>query len=103
MQTRRHRSALTELDDAEVADLGRVAQAVSGEMQEITGAARVYVYLLNEAEPPHVHLHVVARLREDPVELRGPALLSAGVPAGAGFPPESALTILAEARRRLGI
>jgi diadenosine tetraphosphate (Ap4A) HIT family hydrolase len=81
VQTATHRADLADLDDAEAAELGPVARAVSRAVNEAVGAARVYFYLLNEAQPPHVHFHVVTRLPDDPPEVRGPGLLGRPGPA----------------------
>lgn len=94
VQTATHRAGLADLDDAEAAELGPVGRAISRAVTEATGAERVYFQLLNEAQPPHVHFHVIARLPDDPPGVRGPALLGAPGPAG-GPSPEIAAGVAA--------
>ncbi len=96
VQTATHRASLADLDDAEAAELGAVGRAMTRAVAEATGAERVYFQLLNEAQPPHVHFHVIARLPGDPPEVRGPALLGTPGPAG-GPSPEIAAGVAARA------
>ncbi|MFI1990819.1 HIT family protein [Actinoplanes sp. NPDC020271] len=101
VQTAVHRASLADLDDAEAAELGPVSRAITRAVTEATGAERVYFQLLNEAQPPHVHFHVIARLPADPPGVRGPALLGTPGPAG-GPSPEIAASVAARTVAILG-
>jgi diadenosine tetraphosphate (Ap4A) HIT family hydrolase len=93
LQTAQHRAMLSSLDEVEAAELGPLGRAVTAAVRETVAADRVYLYLLNEVEPPHVHFHVLARLPGDPVTVRGPALLGTPAPPGAGWGPEIAVQV----------
>jgi diadenosine tetraphosphate (Ap4A) HIT family hydrolase len=95
LQTATHRSSLADIDDAEATEIGPVTRALTAAVTQVVGAERVYLYLLNEAQPPHVHFHVVARFPGDPLDERGPRLLGTPAAPGAGWPPETAAAVAA--------
>ncbi|MGW1893214.1 HIT family protein [Streptomyces sp. NPDC002004] len=69
---RRHVTAVHELTDAEAATLGTWQVALSRALRSETGCAKTYVVQFAEAEGfAHVHFHVVPRMADLPVELRG--------------------------------
>lgn len=70
---RRHVTTIAELTDAEAATLGSWQHRLSRALHAVTGCAKTYVAQFAEAEGhAHVHFHVVARMGDLPVELRGP-------------------------------
>jgi diadenosine tetraphosphate (Ap4A) HIT family hydrolase len=74
---RRHAAAISELDEAEAAELGPLLVRVSKALEETTGCERTYFALF--AEDPahrHVHVHVVPRHGEQPDEVRGARVFS---------------------------
>jgi diadenosine tetraphosphate (Ap4A) HIT family hydrolase len=80
----RHIRALDELEPEEAAELGPLLRDLSAALRTVTGCVKTYVVLLAEADGfEHVHFHVVPRMRDQPVELRGPRIF-----AMLGLPPE---------------
>ncbi|MFE1290254.1 HIT family protein [Streptomyces sp. NPDC058751] len=70
---RRHVTALHDLTDAEAAGLGTWQVRLSRALQAVTGCAKTYVVQFAEAEGfAHVHFHIVPRMADLPMELRGP-------------------------------
>jgi len=81
---RRHVEGLDALTRAEAAEMGVLVRDASAALVEVTGCQRTYVMLFAEAAGyAHLHLHVVPRQAELPVEHRGP-----GVFAYLGAPPD---------------
>jgi diadenosine tetraphosphate (Ap4A) HIT family hydrolase len=72
---RRHAEAITELTEDEQASLGPVVARISEAITEAAGAERVYVNVWGE-ENRHFHVVLLARGREIPPELRGPAMMA---------------------------
>lgn len=74
---RRHVTTLAELTDAEAEQLGGWQVRVSRALHQVTGCAKTYVVEFGEAEGfAHVHFHIVPRLPDHPLDLRGPAVFS---------------------------
>jgi diadenosine tetraphosphate (Ap4A) HIT family hydrolase len=60
---RRHLVSLSELEEAEAAELGRLLRSLSAALEAELGCARTYTTLFAELEGhQHVHLHVVPRM-----------------------------------------
>jgi diadenosine tetraphosphate (Ap4A) HIT family hydrolase len=80
---RRHVEALDELTEEEAIELGTLIRRVSIALKQVTGCAKTYVAQFAEAkEHPHVHVHVVPRMDDQPEERRGPKVFEyVGVPA----------------------
>jgi diadenosine tetraphosphate (Ap4A) HIT family hydrolase len=79
---RRHIEALDELTEAEAADLGLLIRHVSAALKAVTGCRKTYVIQFAEAaEHPHVHVHIVPRMADQPEDRRGPKIFAyLGVP-----------------------
>jgi len=84
---RRHVTALHELTPDEAVELGPLLHELSTALREVVGCEKTYVMLFAEAEGfAHLHFHVVPRMPDQPVELRGP-----GIFARLGQPSQSRL------------
>lgn len=79
---RRHRAAVAELSDEEAAELGPLVTASSRALQEVVGCEKTYVVQFAEhPDHPHVHVHVIPRAPDLPLEWRGPGIFARlGVP-----------------------
>lgn len=79
---RRHVEALDELSEAEAIELGQLIRRVSQALKAVTGCAKTYVVQFAEAaEHPHVHVHIIPRMADQPDAYRGPGIFQAlGVP-----------------------
>ncbi len=72
---RRHVTALDELDDAELVELGLLQGRVSAALRQVVGCTKTYSALFAEAEGfAHLHVHLVPRMPDQPVDRRGPAV-----------------------------
>ena len=72
---RRHVTALDELDDAELVELGLLQGRVSSALRQVVGCTKTYSALFAEAEGfAHLHVHLVPRMPDQPVDRRGPAV-----------------------------
>lgn len=75
---RRHARALHELTDDEARALGHWLPAVTRALHEATDCELEYVMQFAEGDGfHHVHLHLIARARDWPVEFKGPAVWAA--------------------------
>ena len=79
---RRHIEALDELTEAEAVEIGLLIRNVSSALKEVTGCLKTYVIQFAEAaEHPHVHVHIVPRMADQPEDRRGPKIFTyLGVP-----------------------
>lgn len=69
----RHVAAMHELTAHEAEELGLLMRRASLALQATTGCEKTYVMLFAEAEGfAHLHVHVVPRMADQPVEARGP-------------------------------
>jgi diadenosine tetraphosphate (Ap4A) HIT family hydrolase len=72
---RRHVTALDELDDDELGELGLLQGRVSAALREVLGCVKTYSVLFAEAEGfAHLHVHLVPRMPDQPADRRGPAV-----------------------------
>ena len=72
---RRHVTALDQLDDEELAELGVLQGRVSAALRDVVGCVKTYAALFAEAEGfAHLHVHLVPRMPDQPPERRGPAV-----------------------------
>jgi len=73
-----HAQSLTDLAGDAVVELGPLLHRVSAALQEVTGCVRTYLASFGEAPGfAHLHVHVVPRLQDHPVEWLGPGVFSA--------------------------
>lgn len=75
--SRRHVTALHEIDHEEAAPLGDVLHRASSALQIVTGCSKTYVMLFAEhPRHPHVHFHVVPRMADFTDEVTGPRVMT---------------------------
>jgi diadenosine tetraphosphate (Ap4A) HIT family hydrolase len=68
----RHVTALDELDDEELVELGLLQGRVSGALREVLGCTKTDSVLFAEAEGfAHLHVHLVPRMPDQPADRRG--------------------------------
>ncbi len=68
--SRRHLTALHEMNSAEAAELGTLMHQTSVALQHAVGCTKTYVMQFAEHPlHPHVHFHVVPRMPDQPAEL----------------------------------
>ena len=79
---RRHIEAVAELLPEESVELGLLLTATSQALAAVTGCVKTYVVQFAEAaEHPHVHVHIVPRMHDQPNRYRGPNVFGyLGVP-----------------------
>jgi diadenosine tetraphosphate (Ap4A) HIT family hydrolase len=71
----RHVTALDQLDDDELRELGLLQGRLSGALRQVVGCLKTYSVLFAEAEGfAHLHVHLVPRMRDQPPDRRGPAV-----------------------------
>ncbi|MEM7534164.1 MAG: HIT family protein [Chloroflexota bacterium] len=76
--TRRHIAAIHEMSEAEGIELGVLIRRVSIILEELTGCMKTYVVQFAESpNHPHVHVHIIPRMADQPDELRGPNIFRA--------------------------
>jgi diadenosine tetraphosphate (Ap4A) HIT family hydrolase len=99
----RHVEGLHQLDDDEAAEMGRLLRRASAALVEVTGCERTYVMLFAEKDGfSHLHLHLVPRHEDLPVEHRGPAIFAyLGVPDAQQLPEQGRDLLAAELREAL--
>lgn len=70
---RRHVTAVSALTDDEAAEVGPLLKEVSRALEAVVGCPKTYVVQFAEhPDHPHVHIHVIPRAAELPIEHRGP-------------------------------
>lgn len=68
-----HVEAFTQLDPEAAAELGTLVHRLSGALAEATSCVKSYLMQFSEAEGfSHLHVHLVPRMADQPVERRGP-------------------------------
>ena len=74
---RRHITSVAEMSDEEATTLGPLIREVSRCLQLVLDCEKTYVVQFAEhPNHPHVHVHVIPRARDLPVEQRGPGIFS---------------------------
>lgn len=97
---RRHVEAVAELSPDESSELGRLIGATSQALHAAVGCRKTYVVQFAEAaEHPHVHVHIVPRMPDQPDDRRGPLIFGyLGVPEHERVPERVMDRIAAEVR-----
>ena len=74
--SRRHIAAIDEMSEAEAAELGILLRQVSLSLKQVTGCLKTYVLQFAEhPRHPHVHFHVVPRMKDQPETRRGSKIM----------------------------
>jgi diadenosine tetraphosphate (Ap4A) HIT family hydrolase len=74
---RRHVAAIDELNQEEAAELGSLLRQVSVSLKQVTGCLKTYVMQFAEhPQHPHVHFHVVPRMKDQPETHRGSQIMN---------------------------
>ena len=77
---RRHETSLANLTDDEAAEVGPLVKQASAALEAVLGCPKTYVAQFAEAaDHPHVHVHVIARHRDQPAEWKGPGIFLHGL------------------------
>jgi diadenosine tetraphosphate (Ap4A) HIT family hydrolase len=100
----RHVEGLHDLDPEEALGMGRLLRTASAALVEATGCERTYVMLFAEKDGfSHLHLHIVPRHQDLPVEHRGPGVFAyLGVPEAEQLPDDARDLLAARLRGALG-
>ena len=87
---RRHAASLAELEDGEAAELGPLVRNVSRALTAVVECEKTYVVQFAEAPGHnHVHVHLIPRRPDMPVDGRGPNIFKfLGVPVEECVPDE---------------
>ncbi len=73
----RHVTAFTGLTSEAADELGGLIRRVSAALEEITGCVKTYLMQFSEQDGfSHLHLHLVPRLMDHPVDARGPKVFA---------------------------
>lgn len=73
----RHVTSFTQLSPAAADELGGLVTRLSAALERVTGCVKTYLAQFSEAEGfSHLHLHLVPRGPEHPVEARGPKVFA---------------------------
>jgi diadenosine tetraphosphate (Ap4A) HIT family hydrolase len=92
----RHVTALTELTPQAADELGGLVRRVSTALEQVTGCLKTYLMQFSEAEGfSHLHLHLVPRMPDHPVEARGPKVFTYLSEDPARWLPEAELDAIA--------
>ncbi len=97
---RRHIEVVADLSRAESVELGLLITATSQALTEAVHCAKTYVIQFAEAvEHPHVHVHIVPRMADQPADRRGPLIFGyLGVPEQDRVPEHEMNRIASELR-----
>ncbi len=98
LATRRHITAVADMDGTEAGELGPLVQRVSRALQEELGCTKTYVaQFAEDPRHPHVHFHVIPRRADQPAEWKGPRIFSQLGVAEELCVPESRMNEIARA------
>ena len=98
---RRHIAAIDEMSEAEAAELGNLLRQVSLSLKQVTGCLKTYVMQFAEhPQHPHVHFHVVPRLKDQPDTHRGPKVMNYLKVSEAEYVDEATMNALSEQIRQ---
>jgi len=97
---RRHLTALADLDEVEAAELGPLIRSTSIALRDALGCVKTYVAQFAEHEQhPHVHVHVIARMPDQPDDMQGPRIFTRAGVADEDAVPEARMNEIALAVR----
>lgn len=97
---RRHITSFAELTTEAAAELGGLIHRLSGALETVTGCVKTYMMQFSEAEGfSHLHIHLVPRQQDHPVEAKGPKVFHYLVDDESQWLPESERDDLALALR----
>jgi diadenosine tetraphosphate (Ap4A) HIT family hydrolase len=101
----RHVTALDELTDDELTELGLLQGRVSAALREVVSCTKTYSVLFAEAEGfAHLHVHLVPRMPDQPEDRRGPAVFGyLGRPESEWVPAEEMDRIAREVGVRVSL
>lgn len=72
-----HITSYAELAPAAAAEIGSLLHRLSQALRTVTGCAKTYQMQFSEAEGfSHLHIHLVPRMADQPVEARGPRVFA---------------------------
>lgn len=98
---RRHIAAIDEMSEAEAAELGSLLRQVSLSLKQVTGCLKTYVMQFAEhPRHPHVHFHVVPRMKDQPDTHRGPKIMNYLTVSEADYVDEATMNALGEQIRQ---
>jgi diadenosine tetraphosphate (Ap4A) HIT family hydrolase len=73
----RHVTSFTQLTQEAADELGGLVRRLGIALEEVTGCVKTYLMQFSEAEGfSHLHLHLVPRLPDHPVDARGPRVFA---------------------------
>jgi len=99
---RRHIAAVDELTAHEAVELGNLIRAASIALKQVTGCEKTYVMQFAEsADHPHVHFHIVPRMKDQPEDKKGPKIFGYIVSDEESRISEEAMNTLASAIKPL--
>ena len=102
--SRRHLTAIADLNQLAAAELGVLLRQTSIAVQEAVDCEKTYVVQFSKAaDHPHVHFHVIPRMRDLAPEHRGPNVFSRflGRPPGERVPEFRTIEIASKVRTSL--
>lgn len=101
---KRHAEALHELSAAELIEMGELLGRTAKALRDETGCEKEYLACFAEADHfHHVHIHIVPRAVDLPLELQGPRIFELLNPAsGEVATPEDITDFSERLRARLG-
>jgi diadenosine tetraphosphate (Ap4A) HIT family hydrolase len=102
---RRHVTALDELDDDELRELGLLQGRVTAALRQVVGCTKTYSVLFAEAAGfAHLHVHLVPRMPDQPQDRQGPAVFGyLGVADALVVPEAERDRIAREVRSRVAL
>lgn len=99
---RRHIATIAEMSEAEAAELGVLLRDVSLALKQVTGCHKTYVLqFADHPNHPHVHVHIVPRLDDQPEERRGPKIMEYANPAAEDRVDEATINAVAAQVRQV--
>jgi len=99
---RRHIAAIHEMSEAEASELGVLMCDVSLALKQVTGCQKTYILQFAEhPNHPHVHVHIVPRMADQPETHRGPQVMAYVDVPEAERVDEAAMNVIGEQIRQI--